>query len=161
MAEFDEAFRFLLPHEGGLVDDPADPGGVTKYGISKTSYPNVDVANLTEDDAAEIYKRDWWDKYHYDCLIDQRIANKVFDLAVNMGASQAHKILQLACGDAGNSTTVDGEFGPNTLAAANLCDPSTLLDFMRSRARSYYLNLVERRPSSAKFLNGWINRADA
>lgn len=161
MALFDPAFEFLLPHEGGLVDDPDDPGGITKYGISKLTYPEVDVANLSVEDAAAIYKRDWWDAHNYDCITDQKIANKVFDLAVNMGASQAHKILQRACGDCGNPTVVDGKFGPNTLAAVNASDATTLLDYMRIHAREFYQDLVRRRPSSQKFLAGWLKRADA
>lgn len=161
MANFEEAIPVILEHEGGLVDNPADPGGLTKYGISKASYPNVDIANLTPEQAAEIYKQDWWNKYSYDRIVDQGVANKTFDLAVNMGASQAHKILQQACGDAGNPTTVDGELGPNTLAAVNASDPTTLVDYMRMHARDFYLNLVKRRPSSAVFLNGWLARANS
>ena len=49
MSDFDKAFELVIGHEGGLVDHPADPGGLTKYGISKRAYPNLDIRNLTLD----------------------------------------------------------------------------------------------------------------
>ena len=164
MADFSLAFYFMMPHEwnpddpnGGYTNDPNDPGGETKFGISKISNPDLDVANLTLDQAKERYRFRYWNGYGL--LASQRVANKVFDLAVNIGNRQANKILQQACGDAGLPTTVDGAFGTNTIAAANSCDETTLLDFIRDGAKEYYMQLVQSRPSSAKFLNGWLKRA--
>src|SRR5512135_3004318 len=161
MADFDPAIDFVLPHEGGYVNDPADAGGETKYGISKRSYPDVDIASLTVDDAKAIYKHDWWDKQRYAEINDQGVANKVLDLAINMGFHAAHKIIQLACGDCGNPTTCDGDLGPNSIAAINASDPQQLLTDIKSRAKDYYQTLAINKPSNLKFLRGWLDRADA
>jgi hypothetical protein len=59
---FERAVAFVLRHEGGYVNDPRDPGGETKYGISKRAYPRLDIKGLTEADAKEIYRRDYWEK---------------------------------------------------------------------------------------------------
>ena len=56
---FDQAFQKLIGHEGGFVDHPSDPGGATKYGISKRSYPGEDIPGLTLDRAKTIYRRDF------------------------------------------------------------------------------------------------------
>src|SRR5690606_26803467 len=88
-AATDERFRraveVVLAHEGSYVNDPADPGGETKFGISKRQYPDLDIASLTREQAVEIYRRDWWDKYGYGRLASPAIATKVFDLSVNVG----------------------------------------------------------------------------
>ena len=60
MSNFDRAFRFLIGEEGGYVNDPADPGGETKFGISKRAYPQLDIKSLTLDQAKAIYRRDYW-----------------------------------------------------------------------------------------------------
>lgn len=164
MATFDPAFDFMAPHEwnpddpdGGYTNDPLDAGGETKYGISKRANPDLDIPNLTLTEAKERYRIRYWNGYGM--LSSQKIANKVFDLAVNLGNKQANKILQQACGESGLPTTVDGQFGPNTIAAANSCDETTLLDFIRMEAKSYYLRIVDANPSQGKFLNGWLKRA--
>ena len=57
---FDKAFEFTIGVEGGYVNDPSDPGGETKFGVSKKSYPNLDIKNLTITQAKEIYYKDYW-----------------------------------------------------------------------------------------------------
>lgn len=109
---FDQAFEKLIGHEGGYSNDPNDPGGETKFGISKRSYPHLDIAALTLHDAKLIYRRDFWDKCRCeDMLPDLRFA--VFDGAVNSGVTQSVKWLQLALG-----VDADGVVGPITLGAA-------------------------------------------
>jgi len=103
----------VLRHEGGYSADPRDPGGETRFGISKRAYPDVDILGLTEDEAKAIYRRDYWDKLRPDEL-PQELAICVFDCAVNMGRDKAVRLLQRACGVA-----QDGVMGGNTLAAAN------------------------------------------
>ena len=100
---FDEAFDRLLGHEGGYVNDPADPGGETNWGISRRSYPYTDIKNLTRDGAKAIYRRDFWDQ-----LGDAHPAIKfqVFDFAVNSGIQTAIRKLQAAIGVAD-----DGHWG--------------------------------------------------
>ncbi|ETZ07377.1 hypothetical protein P618_200441 [Holospora obtusa F1] len=80
----------LLAHEGGYSDDPDDDGGETKFGISKRSYPHVDVDALTVEQAKNIYKRDFWDTQLYKDIKDVNLATKFFDLAkygIKLGAS--------------------------------------------------------------------------
>lgn len=67
---FDEAFERTLGHEDGYVDDPRDPGGETKWGISKRSYPHLDIKNLTQDQAKGIYRTDFWNRINADRLPD-------------------------------------------------------------------------------------------
>lgn len=111
MTSFDEAFERLIGHEGGYVNDARDPGGETKFGISKRSYPDVNIASLTVDDAKKIYRRDYWQRAQAD-QYDGAIGFNLFDAAVNSGASAAVKMLQRAVGVAD-----DGKVGPATLAA--------------------------------------------
>ena len=117
MINFDIAFDRLLGHEGGYSNDPRDPGGETNWGISKRSYPNVDIKNLTKEAAKVIYKRDYWDaakatQYH------PAIGFQVFDLGVNGGPGASARILQRAVG-----VLPDGQIGPMTLAAINKFSP--------------------------------------
>ncbi|PZM88633.1 MAG: peptidoglycan-binding protein [Actinobacteria bacterium] len=160
---FRAAVETVLRHEGGYVHDPADPGGETKYGISKRSYPELDIANLTREQAIEIYRRDWWDRYGYDRIKSLDVAAKVFDLAVNMGPAAAHKCLQQAlhaCGQ--RHVTIDGVLGPQTIEAANNVRPrAMLLAALRAEAAAYYRQLVEQRPELKRFEQGWLNRAYA
>jgi lysozyme family protein len=88
---FDAAFAFVVGEEGGYVNNPADPGGETKYGISHKSYPKLDIANLTLDQAKKIYKRDYWDPLNLDQRQDGA-ALCLFDCAVNMGLAAAHEL---------------------------------------------------------------------
>jgi len=85
---FDIAFDRLMGHEGGYVNNPNDPGGETNWGISKRSYPDVDIKNLTREDAKVIYKRDYWDKIDGDHL-PLSIAFQLFDFAVNSSVDTA------------------------------------------------------------------------
>ena len=94
---FDQAFDRLLGHEGGYVNDSRDPGGETNWGISKRSYPNVDIKALTQADAKAIYRRDFWAPVRADELPDV-VRFDVFDAAVNHGVSQSAKWLQRAAG---------------------------------------------------------------
>jgi lysozyme family protein len=83
---------FVLRWEGGYVDDPRDPGGETKYGISKRSYPHLNIKSLTKEQAAEIYKTDYWNKVGGDTL-PFPFDIIVFDTAVNCGVGRATKWL--------------------------------------------------------------------
>lgn len=156
---FNYAVDVVLRHEGGYVDDPRDPGGATKYGISKRSYPQLNIKALTRVEAAQIYHDDWWARYGYTDIRDLDLATKVFDTAVNMGAKRANKILQQAVNDAGGHLAEDGVLGPKSKAAVNGHSPRAVLRHFRARQARYYVRLVLRRQSLEKFLNGWLNRA--
>ena len=154
--KFNKAVDKLLALEGGYVNDPDDPAGETKFGISKRSYPDLDIANLTRDEAIEIYRRDWWKKYGYGRIEYGPLAEKVFDLAVNMGPHKAHGFLQVSVIlSGGEQINADGIIGPKTLAAINNhpCE-RYLLARLRLLAIKHYLNL-----NNQRFLAGWIKRA--
>jgi len=157
---FLRAVEFVLAHEGGYVNDPADPGGETKWGISRRSYPELDIANLTREDAIAIYYRDWWQRYGYDRLMSPTIAAKVLDLSVHVGPRQAHMMLQRALHAVGRrDVAVDGIIGPKTISAANAAPPDALLAALRAEAAAYYRQLIERNPALKKYERGWMNRA--
>lgn len=117
---FDQCFDKLISHEGGYVNDPRDPGGETKFGISKRAYPQVDIKALTLDAAKSIYKRDYWDRAQCDKL-PPALAYMLFDTAVNSGIGQAIRLLQRALGLAD-----DGALGPLTMAAVHRLDAEVI-----------------------------------
>lgn len=125
---FDEAFDRLLGNEGNYSNDPADPGGETRWGISKRSYPNVDIRILSRDDAKAIYLRDFWVGGQMN-QYDGALAFQVFDAAVNHGIQRAIKLLQTAVGVA-----PDGNVGPVTIAAVRAMRvPDALALFIAAR----------------------------
>jgi lysozyme family protein len=128
---FEAAFAVVIGHEGGYVDDQRDPGGETKYGISKRAYPAEDIKALTLDRAKQIYQRDYWDRCSCSSL-PAWLRLMVFDTAVNMGTDAAAKILQMSLGVA-----VDGQIGPKTLGAAGRADISVLDEYGARRALKY------------------------
>lgn len=156
---FEIAIEKVLKDEGGYVNHPSDPGGETKYGISKRSYPNVDIKNLTIEGAKDIYYTDFWKTGPYEKMSYSHLAEKVFNTAVNTGNSRAFKFLQQAANELGASLVVDGAIGPKTLAAVNAIDGPKLLNQYREEQAKFYQSLVARNPSQKVFLKGWLNRA--
>lgn len=146
---FAQAFDRLISNEGGYTNNPFDPGGETNWGVSKRSYPNVDIANLTRDGAKAIYLRDFWERGQMD-QYDPAIAFQVFDMAVNSGIETAVRILQRAAGVA-----EDGHIGPITVAAIK--DKSTTDMLMLFIA--YRLKFWTKLSTWPTFGKGWANRA--
>jgi lysozyme family protein len=128
---FDRAFEIIIGEEGDYSNDRRDPGGETRYGISKRAYPNEDIKAMTLDRAKMIYKRDYWDVVKGDQL-PWHWAIAVFDCAVNQGVSVATKFLQDALG-----VMVDGVIGPRTIKAAHAADDRKLGRFFALRALRY------------------------
>lgn len=93
MTALELAFGFTLPHEGGYVNDPKDPGGETKFGISKRSYPSLDIKNLTLEKAKEIYIRDYWNELSCNTFTTS-LAIAAFDTAVLCGVSRTRRWLK-------------------------------------------------------------------
>src|ERR1035437_1405926 len=115
---FQKYFDRLMGYEGGYINDHNDPGGETKWGISKRSYPNLIIKALTREDAFNIYKRDFWDNIKADNLPDN-VSFQLFDFAVNSGIDTAIRCFQRALGVAN-----DGHFGPvSQAAAAKMTEP--------------------------------------
>lgn len=92
---FDQCVEIILSYEKGWVDHPEDPGGATNFGISQRSYPNLDIKNLTRDQAIAIYKKDYWDRARIESVPD-RLKLLVFDCAVNQGVGTAAKFYELS-----------------------------------------------------------------
>lgn len=109
--KFEDAVEVILEHEGGYVNNKFDDGGETNFGISKRAYPNLDIENLTRQDAINIYKSDYWDAYRLDEIVDP-LRLIFFDAIVNHGATGATRILQSAVG-----VETDGLLGPKTIDA--------------------------------------------
>ncbi|WP_281544678.1 N-acetylmuramidase [Grimontia sp. SpTr1] len=151
---FCHAVHFVLEREGGYVDDPLDAGGETKYGISKRSYPNLNIAALSIDDAVAIYHRDYWIKTG--CPHLPAVAGfLVFDAAIQHGKRQAIKQLQRAI-----DVVDDGDAGPKTRAAVERTPPLVLIARYSLQRARFYAKLVARKPKQKRFLNGWFNRID-
>ncbi len=150
---FETAFKLVIQKEGGYVNDPHDKGGETKYGISKKVYPNLDIKNLTLQQAKQIYSKDYWLKSKANQM-PARLALIHFDTAVNAGVRIAGKLLQRALNRQGFNLTVDGIVGPKTLDAIKKADLDRLLaDYTIERSK-YYL-----RTKNKRYLRGWLNRS--
>ncbi|HOW47364.1 MAG TPA: glycosyl hydrolase 108 family protein [Rubrivivax sp.] len=145
---FDEAFEALIGHEGGYVNDPRDPGGETKYGISRRAYPGEDIAHLTLERAKQIYLRDYWAPAGCDAVPDA-LRMDLFDMAVNSGVKPAIRCLQSACGE-----TQDGVLGPRTIQAASSMPPARLLARFNGRRLAMLTDL----PTWPAFGKGWARR---
>lgn len=89
MADFEQAVALVLKHEGGYVNDPTDPGGETNFGISKRSFPALDIRSITRDQAARIYRNEYWSEINGYQISDQSYANSLLDFAVNCGTVAA------------------------------------------------------------------------
>jgi lysozyme family protein len=157
--KFLKAFDYLMYHEGGYSNDPKDAGGETRYGISKRSYPHLDIKILTRDQAKQIYFVDFWIKAKCEQINDENLATKFFDLVVHTGIPQAVKLIQRALRATGTQVTEDGIIGPVTLSAINKADSTDLLAALKSESAGYYRLLANANPSQQKFIQGWLNRA--
>lgn len=173
MSLFELAIPIILRREGGFVNDAADPGGATNFGVSlrwlqaqglldELEQEEGDVTHdavqavklMTPDEAKAFYRKFWWDAYHYGNIIAQAVATKVFDMSVNLGAPRAHRLLQIAL-----AVPSDGVIGPATLAKANSANSILLINDLQQEQAGFYRDLVAKNPARQKFLAGWLNRA--
>ncbi len=171
----------IVAREGGYVDDPADPGGATKFGVTigtlrrlgldltgDRKVTTADVKAMTRSKARDIFIRE----YYYRPKINelpQAVQASVFDMQVNAG-SNAVIILQRLLGNMDHPVSVDGAIGPKTVRAAQLAEkqaPNHFADAYGIERRNYYYSLADRRPASRKFARtidggkgGWIRRAE-
>lgn len=147
------AITHVLTEEGGYVDDPVDRGGKTRFGISQKAYPKLDIANLTIEQAEQIYYRDYWLSIRGDRL-PHAVAFLVFDAAVNMGVGMAAKSLQRAA-----SVNADGIIGSRTLGMVSTLPVAYLCKVFTDLRIKHYCEIVEASPSQSRFICGWVNRA--
>ena len=132
MTNFQQAITFTLKWEGGYVNHPNDPGGETNYGISKRSYPDEDIKNLTVARAMEIYNKDYWRAYNLDS-VPSPLCVVLFDMFVNMRPTTVTRLRQEA-GD----------------------DWKKLIQ----KRKDFYGKLCMQNPKNEVFLKGWLNRSN-
>jgi len=155
---FDLALRALLKHEGGYVNHPSDPGGMTNLGVTKRVWEEwvghvvseQTMRSLTPAMVAPLYKAKYWDKIKGDDLPDG-VDYAVYDLAVNSGVGRASKMLQEAVG-----ATADGMIGKGTLAAVAQHPPDHVVKLI-SNAR---LDFLQRLSTFDTFGKGWTRRVN-
>ena len=145
---FDQAFDRLINHEGGYVNDSRDPGGQTKYGISKRSYPYHDILNMTLDQAKAIYRKDFWNAVRADEL-PEAVRFSVFDTAVNAGIPRAIRFLQRAA-----RVDDDGVLGPITMQAVASANPGILV----ARFNGYRMDHLNDLKIWPTYGRGWSQR---
>lgn len=177
MASFQEAIGKTLLFEGGYSNNPNDAGGETYRGISRVNWPKwagwpiidrwktaiysydvrfpavLDTDQQLQGLVVDFYQQNFW---QYDGLDDQQVADKVFDLSVNIGKVHAVKILQQAAG-----VKDDGLYGPNTERVVNLHPQGSLETAIRIAAENYHKEIVQLHPQDAQFLGGWLKRDDS
>lgn len=146
--DFEQAFQRVLGSEGGYSNDPRDPGGETKFGISRLAYPGEDIKGMTIERAHEIYRRDYWGPAGCDAVPDGAKL-PLFDAAVNSGVKTAIKLLQRACG-----TSPDGILGPLTLQAVQSMPAPRLV----ARLVGQRLALLVSLPAWPTYSRGWTLR---
>lgn len=170
MAEFAPAVKLTLEHEGGFFHNKVT-GEVVNKGITLTTVRSLGILkstgvtlqsdidfirSLTEEEAKDIYHMEYWDKLHLDHVKSQPIANKVFDLGVNMGVVGAARILQKAC-----HVAEDGIVGEITIGRANSFNEAALLHELKACAAVRYQEIAFKHLELAGNLTGWLNRLNS
>jgi lysozyme family protein len=149
---FDECLKMLLHHEGGYVNHPSDPGGETNLGVTKKVYQEwggtKDMKDLTVEDVAPIYKKNYWDRCKCDDL-ESGVDWVVFDWAVNSGTGRSAKAIQKICG-----ATQDGAIGPKTLALIGKQDTQYVIEEFGKVRQDFYESLK----TFDTFGKGWTRR---
>ena len=156
---FMKCINVVLKNEGGLVDNPSDPGGLTNMGICRLFYPNLDIRNLTRDEVVEIYFNDYWLKMNLIDIFDENLILQIFDFGVNTrskryGFNTALKAIQRIV-----NAKQDGVVGSKTIGLINKSS-NDLVSLYKQERRKYYYDLVRRKPKMKIFLNGWLRRVD-
>ena len=155
LTTFNEIIEKVLEHEGGYVNDPHDRGGETNFGITKKFYPDVDIKNLTKEQAKHIYHTDYWRRGKCD-EVPSQLRHIYFDMTVNFGKRGAVKVLQRAANAKNkDKIDVDGGLGPATLKAIQNLE----LERVRAYRVLRFANLVIKKPEQERFWFGWYKRA--
>jgi lysozyme family protein len=173
--------KAIVDREGGFVNDPDDPGGATKFGVTIGTMRRLgidltgdgqvsvaDVQRLTREKAVEIYVEHYFRRPRIDQL-PEPVQPSVFDMYVNAGGN-AVKILQRLLIEMGHDLEADGAIGPQTIRAAAVAQdaaPGLLADAYGIARRNYYYALGDEHPASRKYARrrdgakgGWITRAE-
>jgi lysozyme family protein len=159
---WETAFAHVLQSEGGYVNDPADPGGETNFGVTKAAWAAYigreveagEMRALTVEDVKPFYKSRYWDANQCDSL-PAGVDYAVFDFGVNAGIKRSAKFLQQAVG-----VGADGSIGQGTLDAVAQASPVSVIEAFSKVKDSFYRELVVKNPTEQKFLHGWLNRIE-
>ena len=153
--KFEDIIDDVFKKEGGYVNAPKDPGGETKYGISKKAFPNVDIKSLTKEDAKKIYMDNYWKPSKAES-IPEKLRHIYFDMCVNFGIRGAGRVLQRACnGKNKDKIEVDGKVGKQTINACKNLE----VDRLRSYRVLRFGQIVYKNKVMEKFWYGWYKRA--
>jgi len=161
MSNFEYAFDEVIGLEGGYVNDTGDHGGETKWGVSKRSYPNVDIKNLTKEEAKQIYWKDFWNKLLLTQVGEVSVALEIFEQAVNLGRKQAGIHVQGGLQLLGEIVDQDGWIGQQTIAAINRLGQArtqAYLKILNGFQFMKYLEIVTNDPTQKKYFVGWLRR---
>ena len=175
MHDIEEMTAEIVRREGGFVNDPDDPGGATKYGVTihtlralRGRATVADVQALTEAEAIAIFKSQYFERPKINQL-PAPLQPSVYDMQVNAGAN-AIKILQRLAAEFGVKLAVDGVIGPKSIAAIERVHSKAGAQFVDAYGiarRNYYFRIGDRRPASRKYCvirrggkGGWITRAE-
>jgi len=161
---FDAAFKKVIMLEGGYVNNPLDPGGKTKYGITERTarahgYEGK-IRDLTLEWAKQIYKKSYWDTLRLDEINDPHIQFELFDTGVNCGTRRALKFTQQAYNllVKGSPLVVDGLIGKRTILAINRYKyPNRIVKLANALQAKYYLELAEGNEKFEAFIFGWLD----
>ena len=157
ISNWQKSFELMLKSEGGFVNHPSDPGGMTNLGVTKTTWENwvgresdeAEMRGLTPEKVEPLYKKKYWDAVRGDEIENGGVAYLLFDFAVNAGVGRSIKTLQTAVG-----VTPDGGFGPMTMAAVQAVDPVDLIERFSQAKEDFYRSLT----TFSTFGTGWLNR---
>jgi len=153
---FEKSLEMLLHHEGGFVNHPKDPGGVTNLGVTKKVFEKwvgrevsiEEMKDLTHEDVAPIYKKNYWDKLRADDLASG-LDFAAFDWGVNSGNGRPAKVIQKYIG-----ATQDGAIGPKSLTLIAENDPSKIIQYLYEQRQKFYESLKHFKT----FGKGWTRR---
>jgi lysozyme family protein len=171
---FETALGITLGHEGVYSNNPYDPGGQTKWGITNVTaklhgYSGA-MKDLPLEKARDIYKKSYWDrpKFNEVAAYSSEIAIKLFDIGVNMGVNQAAKFLQCAINVLSRKSAlykklkIDGIIGSRTFSALEhldyQIDKQSLLKMISGQQTVFYMGLCDSNPDQELFIRGWLHR---
>jgi len=157
--KFFKAFLYTLKFEGQYSNNPNDPGGETKYGISKNIFDKLNIRELTLDDAMAIYYNHYWTEW-LELITNQKIINKILAARINIGNSRATEILQFTLAKYYRAPiAVDGILGKRTALAINKILKSPEETKMLIKLYGFELAKFYEDIGKEVFLKGWLKRA--
>lgn len=151
MTPFEKALEFVFAHEGCFSDDPDDSGGLTRWGISQKNHPDVDIRNLTREQATTIYQNEYWNAGKCNDM-PSSLAFVVFDMAVNQGVGVAVRDLQKLLG-----VKVDGIIGPETMASIGILSDIGVKDLVTNLTVERLCRYAALNKKT--YFRGWAKRA--